>query len=143
MMIMGGGIVSYLQGLLADKIGIQFSYIIGIACFAPFPILSTNSANKFFDYLAAGLPVLINYPGWLTEMIRENDCGFVVAPNDPSAFADALEFAASDRDNLKAMGQRGRLLAEKEFDRERLADRWVDALENTWHLKAATSRAVT
>ena len=34
MMIMGGGIVSYLQGALADKIGIQHSYIIGVACFA-------------------------------------------------------------------------------------------------------------
>src|SRR5207253_1256077 len=34
MMIMGGGIVSVAQGALADKIGIQFSYIIGIACFA-------------------------------------------------------------------------------------------------------------
>lgn len=34
MMIMGGGIVSYVQGVLADEIGIQYSYIIGIACFA-------------------------------------------------------------------------------------------------------------
>jgi FHS family L-fucose permease-like MFS transporter len=34
MMIMGGGIVSYLQGVLADKIGIHLSYIMGVACFA-------------------------------------------------------------------------------------------------------------
>lgn len=34
MMIMGGGIVSILQGLLADKIGIQYSYIMGVICFA-------------------------------------------------------------------------------------------------------------
>jgi FHS family L-fucose permease-like MFS transporter len=34
MMIMGGGIVSWLQGLLSDKIGIQYSYIVGVACFA-------------------------------------------------------------------------------------------------------------
>lgn len=34
MMIMGGGIISYLQGVLADKIGIHHSYIIGILCFA-------------------------------------------------------------------------------------------------------------
>ncbi|HMO60568.1 MAG TPA: MFS transporter [Ferruginibacter sp.] len=34
MMIMGGGIVSWLQGLLADKMGIQFSYIAGVVCFA-------------------------------------------------------------------------------------------------------------
>ena len=33
-MIMGGGIVSYLQGMLADKIGIHLSYIMGVACFA-------------------------------------------------------------------------------------------------------------
>jgi FHS family L-fucose permease-like MFS transporter len=34
MMIMGGGIVSWAQGELADKIGIQFSYITGVICFA-------------------------------------------------------------------------------------------------------------
>lgn len=34
MMIMGGGIVSWFQGELADKIGIQFSYITGVICFA-------------------------------------------------------------------------------------------------------------
>ena len=33
MMIMGGGIVSWIQGMLADKIGIQYSYIVGIVCF--------------------------------------------------------------------------------------------------------------
>ncbi|MFA9214614.1 MAG: MFS transporter [Candidatus Methylacidiphilales bacterium] len=34
MMIMGGGIVSWLQGTVADSIGIHFSYIIGVLCFA-------------------------------------------------------------------------------------------------------------
>lgn len=33
-MIFGGGIISYLQGILADKIGIQFSYVMGVICFA-------------------------------------------------------------------------------------------------------------
>ena len=34
MMIMGGGIVSWLQGYLSEFTGIQFSYVVGIACFA-------------------------------------------------------------------------------------------------------------
>jgi FHS family L-fucose permease-like MFS transporter len=35
MMIMGGGIISVLQGILADSfIGIQYSFIAGVACFA-------------------------------------------------------------------------------------------------------------
>lgn len=85
-----------------------------------------TSPNKFFDYIAAGLPVLNNYPGWLADQIVENECGFAVPPEDPVAFADALEKAASDRVVLKAMGQRGRALAEREFDRAALAARWAD-----------------
>ena len=34
MMIMGGGIVSYLQGQVADAINIHFSYVVGVICFA-------------------------------------------------------------------------------------------------------------
>ena len=34
MMIMGGGIVSWVQGTMADSIGIQLSYIAGVVCFA-------------------------------------------------------------------------------------------------------------
>lgn len=34
MMIMGGGIISWLQGFVSDSIGIQSSYIIGVLCFA-------------------------------------------------------------------------------------------------------------
>jgi MFS transporter, FHS family, L-fucose permease len=34
MMIMGGGIVSWLQGVISESIGIQNSYIIGVLCFA-------------------------------------------------------------------------------------------------------------
>ncbi len=33
MMIMGGGIVSWLQGVVADETNIHFSYIVGVACF--------------------------------------------------------------------------------------------------------------
>jgi FHS family L-fucose permease-like MFS transporter len=36
MMIMGGGFVSLLQGIVADDaiLGIQYSYVIGVMCFA-------------------------------------------------------------------------------------------------------------
>ena len=34
MMIMGGGIISWLQGFVADSTNIHFSYIVGVFCFA-------------------------------------------------------------------------------------------------------------
>lgn len=85
-----------------------------------------TSPNKFFDYIAAGLPVLNNYPGWLAEMIDEHQCGFAVTPDNSTAFADALEQAAADRQALQVMGQRGLALAKTQFARQALADKWVD-----------------
>lgn len=98
-----------------------------------------TSPNKFFDYIAAGVPVLNNYPGWLAEMIAQYGCGYAVVPDSPQAFADALEHAADHRVGLKEMGQRAQQLARSDFDRALLADRWVDWVEGGFHGNA-TSR---
>ena len=84
-----------------------------------------TSPNKFFDYISAGLPVLNNYPGWLAGLIGENDCGFAVPPDDPSAFADALIEAAEQRDALRLKGVNARELAKTRFARSELSDDWV------------------
>jgi glycosyltransferase involved in cell wall biosynthesis len=88
-----------------------------------------TSPNKFFDYLAAGLPVATNYPGWIADLIREHRIGFVVPPENPDSFADTLQCAAADRGALMAMRVRSRMLAETQFDSRKLADRFVDWLE--------------
>lgn len=88
-----------------------------------------TSPNKFFDYISAGLPVLNNYPGWLADLIIEHNCGLTVPPGDASAFADALEWARDNRNELRLMGERARRLAETQFDRAVLADQFVDWLE--------------
>lgn len=85
-----------------------------------------TSPNKFFDYIAAGLPVLNNYPGWLAGLIEENRCGFSVPPQQPEAFAAALMQAADDRAALADMGRRAQDLARTGFNRAILSKRWVD-----------------
>jgi glycosyltransferase involved in cell wall biosynthesis len=99
---------------------------LGIQCLANVPAFYFGtSPNKFFDYIGAGLPVLNNYPGWLAEMITEHQCGFAVPPENPAAFADALERAADDRPALRRMGENAAGLAKQLFDRDVLADHWV------------------
>ncbi|VVE35007.1 glycosyltransferase WbuB [Pandoraea cepalis] len=89
-----------------------------------------TSPNKFFDYISSGLPVLNNYPGWLADYIDESRCGVAVPPDDATAFADALMRMAEDREELREMGVRGRVLA-TQFDRERLSNQFADWLEKT------------
>jgi len=88
-----------------------------------------TSPNKFFDYIACGLPVLNNYPGWLADMIREHRCGRAVPPDDPAAFADAVLWLRDHRDERRAMGRRARQLAESHFGRDRLGELFVQTLE--------------
>lgn len=89
-----------------------------------------TSPNKFFDYLATGIPVLTNYPGWVADLIVEYRCGYAVPPGDPAAFADALEHANRHRDRLREMGVRASALAKAEFAREKLSARFADWLES-------------
>lgn len=84
-----------------------------------------TSPNKFFDYIAAGLPVLNNYPGWLADMIKEQNCGFAIGPDNPVEFADALEKAADNRSSLNVMGKNSHDLAHREFNRTELAIKWT------------------
>ena len=100
---------------------------LGLQCLKNVPAFYYGtSPNKFFDYIAAGLPVLNNYPGWLAELITTHDCGFAVPPDDPQAFAEALIAAADDREALARKGQHARKLAESDFARAKLSQDWVD-----------------
>ncbi|WP_339764463.1 glycosyltransferase family 4 protein [uncultured Sulfitobacter sp.] len=106
--------------------GLMASADLGLQCLANVPAFYFGtSPNKFFDYIAAGLPVLNNYPGWLAGIIKDNDCGFSVAPEDAEAFANALEYAADNPEALRVKGANAAALAKKEFDRANLSKIWV------------------
>ena len=89
-----------------------------------------TSPNKFFDYLACGLPVVNNYSGWLADLIQSHELGVAVAPRDPKAFADALIALADDPVKYRAMSTNARELAESKFSRVALAGQWLQVLEN-------------
>ncbi|HUP22924.1 MAG TPA: glycosyltransferase family 4 protein [Thermoanaerobaculia bacterium] len=89
-----------------------------------------TSPNKFFDYLAAGKPVLVNYPGWVSELVTEARCGVVVPPEDREAFADAVESLLHRREELPAMGFRARALAEERFSQQEILHELAEWLEH-------------
>jgi glycosyltransferase involved in cell wall biosynthesis len=89
-----------------------------------------TSPNKFFDYLASGLPVLVNYPGWMAEMISAHGLGVAVPPQDPVTFADALIRLADARAATAEMGQRARNFAQREFLQTTLTQRCVRVMES-------------
>ncbi|NLH50347.1 MAG: glycosyltransferase [Myxococcales bacterium] len=91
----------------------------GIVSFADKPVLATNSPNKFFDYLAAGLPVLVNTPGWTAALLQEGGAGLAL-PREIKKAAGLV--AATDREGTRraAMAAAARRLSSR-FARDELA----------------------
>lgn len=98
----------------------------------PVKELWANSANKFFDTLAAGRPIIINYEGWQAELIRQENIGYVL-PYDLKDFDQnaCRQFAdyASDDTLIAAQGSRARSIAEKCYSLNVASHKYMEVLK--------------
>jgi glycosyltransferase involved in cell wall biosynthesis len=94
---------------------------IATSLFIDLPEMWANSANKFFDALASGTPVAINYQGWQAELLRETGAGLVLDVHDVESAAEQLVQALRDPDWLRRAGAAARKLAMERFSRDMLA----------------------
>jgi glycosyltransferase involved in cell wall biosynthesis len=106
---------------------------IATSLFIPLPSLEHNSANKFFDALAAARPVAINYGGWQADLLERSGAGLVLDPRSPDVAAGWLVKRVQDPDWLAQAGQAAGVLAREEFSRDMLFERFERVL-----LRAAT-----
>ncbi len=97
--------------------------------FKDVPVLATNSPNKLFDTFAAGRPAVVNMDGWMRQLVEDNDAGVYVPAGDAGELARRLAWLRDHPEEGERMGRNGRALAEREFDRDRLAARALEVLE--------------
>ena len=93
----------------------------GLVIIGNYPIIEHNSANKFFDTLSAGRPVLINYSGWQRKVLEENEAGFGCDLCNLEQFIEKVLYLNSNRQQVKQMGQNAQKVAVEKFDRDKLA----------------------
>jgi glycosyltransferase involved in cell wall biosynthesis len=97
--------------------------------FKDVPILATNSPNKLFDTFAAGRPAIVNTDGWQRILVEEHGAGVFARPGDAADLAEQVRALAADPERVRRYGANARALAEREFDRELLAERLRGVLE--------------
>ncbi|HLU90651.1 MAG TPA: glycosyltransferase family 4 protein [Cyclobacteriaceae bacterium] len=86
--------------------------------FDHFPVLQTNSPNKFFDALAMGKAILTNHKGWVNDLVREHRLGFYQQPGNPGETVHLLAQFADNPQTLYEAQQRARNLAVQYFSKE-------------------------
>jgi len=90
-------------------------------CYKQVPVLETGSPNKFFDGLAAGKLIIINFGGWIKKEIEENQCGFYANPQQPTDFVKKITPFLSDDALTQECGKNSRAIAERKYSREMLS----------------------
>lgn len=103
-----------------------------IICFLDLPILYTNSPNKLFDSLSAGIPIIVNSAGWTKELCENESCGFYVDPQNPLDLAQKLLKYKDNKTLLNTWSTNSRRLSIEVFDKRILSAKVVDILENVY-----------
>lgn len=80
---------------------------------------STGASNKPFDYLAAGLALLVSdLPDW-QEIFVEPGYGLACDPSNPEDIAEAIRWFLGHPHQMRVMGERGRCRILEEWNYER------------------------
>lgn len=112
------------------------------ALFIDLPEMRPNSANKFFDGLASGRPVFLNYGGWMHDLVNKHQCGISGWQMNIKDVAKNLDDKMNDPAWLDQAAKSARNLAETEFDRDKLANQLITVLEMTLNKRASQAESV-
>ena len=102
---------------------------IGLMTVRPTPILELNCANKFFDYLASGLPIALNYGGWQARTLEQTGSGLAARMGDQDGFVALIRGLACAPERREEMSGNARRTAEQRFDRDRIVAGIVEVIE--------------
>lgn len=99
--------------------------------FKNIPVLATGSPNKYFDGLAAGKLIIINFEGWIKSEIEESPCGFYYDPERPGQFLQNLTPYLTNYKLLEQAQSTARKLAEKKYSIQSQLEKLSEILDST------------
>lgn len=97
--------------------------------FTDVPGMQDNSANKFFDALAAARPIAINHGGWQAELIQREPFGLVLPPKNTAAAAELLASKLRDHQWLTQAGVLAGRIGREQFSADTAARRLSAVLQ--------------
>lgn len=110
--------VAYLQNALVSCVPLKNT-----------PVLNTSSPNKFFESLVAGVPIVQNTTGWMKDYLETNKVGYTLDADDSEALANLLIELDGNRELVREMSERAKVLGSRDFDKDYLSNKMLKAIE--------------
>jgi glycosyltransferase involved in cell wall biosynthesis len=88
------------------------------ACAFVLPSYSEGLPRVVYEAMAVGLPVIASGISGIPDIVQDGVTGFLVQPGDEAALAEKIRWILEHPEESYAMGQRGRISAERVFSTE-------------------------
>jgi len=86
--------------------------------------------NKVFDYMSCKKPVFVTIDGITRDLIETSNCGLYAEPENLDEFKSIVDkFLNMSDEELKAFGENGYKYVKENFDREKLAERYIELIK--------------
>jgi glycosyltransferase involved in cell wall biosynthesis len=101
-----------------------------LAILKPLEWYKTTYPNKVFDAMAAAKPVILCIDGVMRELIERAEAGIFVEPGNSNELASAIIHLVDNPDLGKKMGMAGKVMIQKEFSRNNIANTLMVLIES-------------
>ena len=90
---------------------------------------SEGTTTTSMEALACEVPVVATDVGAVSEVVVDGECGYLVEPDSPEAFAAGVDHLLDEDDLLRELGKAGRVRTVARFDVNICTERYVEAFE--------------
>jgi glycosyltransferase involved in cell wall biosynthesis len=94
-----------------------------------FPITKWASANKLFEAMMCGKPIVMSEGNSMANIVREENCGLVVPYGDVAAIKEAILKLKNDSQLRQTLGQNGRRAYENRYSWKIMEQRLLDSYQ--------------
>ncbi len=110
-----------------------FKYIlaseVGASVLKKVDTFKTVYSNKTFDYMSCKKPILMAIDGVSRQLVEDAKAGVYVEPENAEDFAQKIRFYLQNPEIVKQQGQNGYDYAKSNFDRNVLANKYLEAIK--------------
>ena len=121
--------VQFLGSVSKDKI-VDFINAADVCTAILDPVFTTTYPNKVFDYMACARPVVLPIDGVCRKLVvDEARAGLFVRPEDAEDFKEKIFYFYNHPEARETMGQNGRRFVIERFDRQKLANQYLEIIK--------------
>jgi len=104
---------------------------VGLIPYDNSPLWKNSVPAKFYEYCACGIPVIatVHNDSYLEELIKKHEIGVTSPPLDEEKLANAIYWLYKNKSFREAAGKRARQLIEEKFDRNKIAEEFLNLIK--------------